>query len=769
MIDHAFALRCRDDDDNDAVHPVLAGVQAEGLLQGVLFTLVLRQTYRNASTRTLEVVYTFPLPAQGVLTGFAAEFGDRRLEARVLPRQQAEDLYEEALAEGDAPVLLEAAPNGVHTASVGNLKPGESVVLEVRVAQWLAFEQGRLRVALPTTLAPRYGDARQGGLQPHQEPEVSLTAEYPLELGFTVRGSLAGGTLECPTHRHRIERERGSARVLLEPGATLDRDVVLVVTPQEPRPDLLVTAAEGEGRCVALAAFQAPAAPLRHRIALRLLVDCSGSMAGDSIESARRALRGVSTALGRADEVSFSRFGSEVEHLLPASPCASAVLNQLRRLIDATQASMGGTEMEAALRGVFSAWAAPEGGADVLLLTDGEVWNVDVVIRAARGSCHRVFVIGGGSSPAESALRRLAEATDGACEFATPGEALEAAAQRMLSRIRQQPFRRPRVEWGRAPTWEVALPQTVFGDDTVLAMAGFEGALDEEATVRLVAEGERQEAFELARVRAAMPAEGDDLSRLLAARRLPTLPPDEALALALQHQLLTDQTHCVLVNRRDDHDRATQPAELHRVRSMLAAGWGGSGSVVNYCRAGSGATPSLWRSTRPTQAVARDPSPLSYRASPRRPSALTRLSGVLRQAPAAGPDSLRALAVSVHDHLAAGGTVEGLSQAMSGATLFQPLLDTTDELTQAGLDPSTVWLLLALWVAGRPGADGARELLLVLEWYAPKLEADARRVADQTFQRRLGAFTSDSWQASRTRRLAAALQRIRGAVSGAAP
>lgn len=759
-IDNAFALRCRDD---DAPHPVLAGVQAQGLLQGVLFTLTLRQTYRNASTRTLEVVYSFPLPAQGVLTGFAAEFGDKRLEASVLPRQQAEAVYEKALADGDAPVLLEAAPDGVHTASIGNLLPGESVVLEVSVAQLLAFEQGRLRVALPTTLAPRYGHARQGGLLPHQEPAVSLTAEYPLELGFAVTGALASGTLECPTHPHRVEREGSRARVVLEPGATLDRDVVLVVTPQEPHPDLLVTGRDGEGRSVVLAAFQAPAAPQRSRIALRLLVDCSGSMGGDSIGSARRALHGVASGLQPTDEVSFSRFGYEVEHVLSARPCASAVLSQLRRLIDATDASMGGTEMEGALRGVFAAHPVPQSGADVLMITDGEVWNIDGVIDAARGSGHRIFVIGVGSSPAEAVLRRLAQATGGACEFATPGEALEAAAGRMVARIRQQPFRRPRVDWRGSPAWEVALPNAVFGNETVLALAGFDGHFVDMAPARLLAEGEEGAPVEVARVRATMPAEGDDLARVLAARRLPMLPREEALELALRHQLLTDQTHCVLVNQRDEEGKAKQTARMHRVRSMLAAGWGGSGSV-QAC-AESLVSPAVWRSARPSrdaqlvdglavpQHAAMEACSLSEIEIP----AFLRKAAARPEEPETQHHTLRALATRIHGHLANGGKVQGLLAVMRDAALAPPLLGAMRDLMKTGVDTPSRWLLLALWVASRPGIEGAKELLPGLAAHADPIDQATRRRADSVFQRWLGGFTTDDWGGPRSRRLAAAL------------
>ena len=47
-------------------NPVLTGVKADGRLDGVLFELALRQTYRNTSEKVLEVVYTFPLPHQAV-------------------------------------------------------------------------------------------------------------------------------------------------------------------------------------------------------------------------------------------------------------------------------------------------------------------------------------------------------------------------------------------------------------------------------------------------------------------------------------------------------------------------------------------------------------------------------------------------------------------------------------------------------------------------------------------------------------------------------
>ena len=231
--DGAFCLRAAAE---DGIAPVLKGVQAQARLDGLLFGLTLRQTYRNTSRRTLEVVYTFPLPASAVLLGFAAEFDSHRVECQVLPREQAEEVYETALESGDAPALLEVGPDGLHTANLGNLKPGEQVVLEIRFAQLVALEQGRLRLAIPTTIAPRYGSPESSGLHAHQVPEAALDADYPLEFSLLVAGALATAAVECPTHDVRASVVEEGLKLELAPGARLDRDVVLLVTPPAEAP-----------------------------------------------------------------------------------------------------------------------------------------------------------------------------------------------------------------------------------------------------------------------------------------------------------------------------------------------------------------------------------------------------------------------------------------------------------------------------------------------------------------------------------------------------
>jgi hypothetical protein len=74
----------------------------------------------------------------------------------------------------------------------------------------------------------------------------------------------------------------------------------------------------------------------------------------------------------------------------------------------------------------------------------------------------------------------------------------------------------------------------------------------------------------------------------------------EALELAVAYQLMSKHTNCILVHQRAEADKATEEAELHRVSSMLAAGWGATSTVMESASMDYSAlsTPSVWRSAR---------------------------------------------------------------------------------------------------------------------------------------------------------------------------
>lgn len=596
MNEHQSAVLSIKDDASPAGSTGLAlqGVQVQGRLDGLLLRTTLRQRYRNTSGRLIETVYTFPLAHGASLLGLSVTLGDKKMSGAVIEKQQATQRYERAIDEGDTPVLVEQSASGLYTANLGNLRNGEEATIEIEYAQLLRFEQGGLRLSIPTVVAPRYGQPQaQGGLAPHESTAADWQARYPFTLTLDISGPAAKARLNSPSHCIEVQPvvpDQGApgqgegVRVTLGQGGWLDRDFVLRLDALEGQ-SFCVTAPDGEEahpQAQAVLASFCPRLPAQELapLSLKILVDCSGSMAGDSMAQAKRALHEVGQWLEPADRLAYFRFGDRCVPLIPdLVPCTPLIVGRLARAVERTEADLGGTELHAALCRVFGPPSKTAiAKADVLLITDGEVWDIEPTVRAARESGHRLFVVGVSSSPAESLLRELAEHSGGACELVTPNEDIAGAITRMVHRLRAARDIGLELDWGQPVLWQSPLPQQVFDGETLHVWARLEQPLQAAPTLHWSAAG----ATGSDQAEAVQTDASDTTARLCGARQADTLTSDEnKLALALRHQLVTRQTSLFLVHQRAEDEKAEGLPALEQIHQMMAAGHGGFGSVAD--------------------------------------------------------------------------------------------------------------------------------------------------------------------------------------------
>jgi Ca-activated chloride channel family protein len=191
--------------------------------------------------------------------------------------------------------MVETSASGLYTANLGNIKAGEAVTVEIKYAQLLRFEQGRIRLSIPTVIAPRYGDA-SAVLAPHETADADLSADYPFTLKLDIVGAAANGEIASPSHQ--IKTEKSGAGVTVTLGdARLDRDFILTLDKLSGHsfaaaaPIALSDGAappeKSAEKFAALASFYPDLPQTDAPIYLKILVDCSGSMGGDSIRSAK--------------------------------------------------------------------------------------------------------------------------------------------------------------------------------------------------------------------------------------------------------------------------------------------------------------------------------------------------------------------------------------------------------------------------------------------------------------------------------------------------
>ena len=552
-----------------------------------LVTIVsVRQQYRNRGRKHVEAVYTFPLPLEGVLLDFQVELGDRRLSGAVVERSAAERRYEDAVTDGDAAVLLEQPQPGLYSASVGNLAPGETATVRFRYGLLLRWNADRVSLMMPTTLAPRYGDPAAGGLAPHQEPAHAVDAERSFRVKVLVRGALRHASWTSPSHDVSVTPAARQTTLALVRPAAMDRDLVLEARSTAVSASRAL-AARDDGGWVVLASFRseipgAHAEPEGRNV--KLVVDCSGSMAGDSIAQVRIAGERILDGLRPVDRFDVVAFGSDQRILFGReTPATTANVARARRFVRSLDADMGGTEIGAALAAAYD--VAGEGGTrrDLLLITDGEVWDTQAAVERARGSGHRIFTVGVGSSVAEPFVRALAEATGGACELVTPRADMGERIHRHFQRIGATPVREARLRWPAAVEHMTPDPlPTPYPGDTMHLFGSFperpRGAVVLEMEL---ADGRTvSQRMEIDADPAETGAAPADLARLGAARRLAAVDdPAQAAALAVRYQLLCEWTSYLVVHVREAADKAAELPDLIKVPHVLAAGWHGMGTV----------------------------------------------------------------------------------------------------------------------------------------------------------------------------------------------
>ena len=139
--------------------------------------------------------------------------------------------------------------------------------------------------------------------------------QYPFTLALELHREVSQGSISCPSHGLSAEREGDVAKLLLEQDGMLDRYFILMIdglkgksfavacvdTAGYEDPAKVVVPAgpvELEPETYAVLASFCPQLPQTQERPLRMkiLVDCYGYMAGDSIHQARRAMHEVVTA-----------------------------------------------------------------------------------------------------------------------------------------------------------------------------------------------------------------------------------------------------------------------------------------------------------------------------------------------------------------------------------------------------------------------------------------------------------------------------------------
>lgn len=409
---------------------------------------VVEQRFTNPYTSALEAIHIFPLPERGAVVEMELRAGDTVVRAECRERVEAERTYQAAVSQGHRAALLTAEGADVHTLRVANLPPGAAATVRLVLVERLEAQDGRLRWRFPTVVAPRYTPGQPVG---HAGPGVSAdTDQAPDASRLTPPLRLQGGTtldlevrlsgplrhLSSSLHALSLALEDGGVRVAPSANATLDRDFLLSWSTG--LPDAFATRAWTDGRHT-LVVVEPPLdvlPPALPRDAV-FVVDISGSMGGEKMDAAKRALTTALHGLMDGDRFQLLAFDDRLERFsADFLPYGQRTLAEADRWVEQLQAR-GGTEMLPAIQAALAGETPAGRLRTVLFITDGQATNEAQLVAAVAGRrrAARFFTLGIDTAVNASLMERLARVGGGVATLCAPSDDIEAVVARIESRF----------------------------------------------------------------------------------------------------------------------------------------------------------------------------------------------------------------------------------------------------------------------------------------------------------------------------------------------
>jgi Ca-activated chloride channel homolog len=483
---------------------------------GYIATVQVIQQFHNPFDTKIEAKYVFPLPQNAAVNDFLMTIGKRTIRGIIRERQEAEKIYQQARQQGHVASLLTQERPNIFTQKVANIEPGKQIDVNIKYFNALAYVDGWYEFVFPMVVGPRYnppGSSDGVGAVPRGKPgssgqatEVQYLAPnersaHDIALTVDIDAGVKIEEILCKSHViHETGRDSGKLTIELSTtDAIPNKDFVLRYKVAGDRvKSALVTHQDERGGFFSLMLY--PPDDLRRvtRSAMEMVfvLDCSGSMRGEPLTKAKRAIKRALRSLQPQDTFQVIRFSNNASQLGSAPiPATAKNIQKGISYVDSLQGS-GGTQMIEGIKAALDFAHDAERLRLVSFMTDGYIGNETDILAAvqARLGDSRIFSFGIGSSVNRYLLDRMATLGRGAVAYIGPDEDPTEPVDCFYERISHPAMTDVTIDFGGLDVTELypARINDLFVGRPVIVTGRFRGAGNTQITVTGTAQGKEQ-------------------------------------------------------------------------------------------------------------------------------------------------------------------------------------------------------------------------------------------------------------------------------------
>ncbi|XCN75027.1 MAG: marine proteobacterial sortase target protein [Candidatus Electrothrix aestuarii] len=425
---------------------------------GILARAKVKQHFTNDSDQWLEALYVFPLPDESAVDHLEMRINDRIIIGKIQKREEARQTYEKAKREGKKASLLSQLRPNIFTTAVANIGPRETVIIQIEYQQVIQRQNSVYSLRFPMVVGPRYtpnqssiADIFSGNKGEEDQESYNLidqkiqkipsnTSHPPPLKTLSVIGpdeervnpvalhvNLAAGMQLARLNSlyHGITSEKNEEDIVdinFTGEVKADRDFVLEWEAAPTQTPSLSMFSEQQGNehymlLMLMPPEQAQAEPLAREVIF--ILDTSGSMGGESISQAKKALLMAVERMRPQDRFNVIEFNSNARALFRGSRSGSQ--KNRAQAIDFIEElkAQGGTEIREALALALDGKERHERIRQIVFLTDGSVSNEQELFTLINNQLgdSRLFTVGIGSAPNSYFMTRAAAMGRGSYTF----------------------------------------------------------------------------------------------------------------------------------------------------------------------------------------------------------------------------------------------------------------------------------------------------------------------------------------------------------------
>ncbi|MEN8154298.1 MAG: VIT domain-containing protein [Acidobacteriota bacterium] len=403
------------------------------------------QVFYNPTSRRLEGYYLFPVPEKGVIKKFSMFINGKETPGELMDAKKAKKIYEDIVRRLKDPALLEYSGRRLFKARIFPIEP---------------YSEKRVKISYSETLYKDNSTVEY--IYPLNTEKFSAKPLHNVRVKVEVKSAGNIRNVYCPTHNVEIIR-KGKNRIIAayeEKNVKPDMDLKLYYDTGKEDIGVSLRTYKKRGEDGYFFLSMSPGFAKNNRKFLPkdigFVLDVSGSMSGEKLSKAKKALKFCVENLNPGDRFEIIKFSTEAESLFSKLEKVNIKSKREAKLFIDDLRAIGGTNIDEALDMALNVNISGNRPYTIIFITDGKPTigetNEERLLNKLKKrniSDTRIFTFGIGNDINTHLLDKLTRLTRAFRSYITPEEDIEVKISGFFTKIESPVLTDLKLGFGR--------------------------------------------------------------------------------------------------------------------------------------------------------------------------------------------------------------------------------------------------------------------------------------------------------------------------------